>query len=464
MFCLFLKALLICKLTFTTANTIVMYFHNLLFTLFSPLSREVANIHRGYYQSLTHKILYILLCLYMLIRLIVTSVSLHFDIPGYFTYDVINRLIFYNTVLRKKYLALFFSFIPLFTLRLFYLIYLCPRSFVWEHLYDILGESKFLFVHLYSANLNVMLYVVRNRNQAYLQLNGCEKWAQWKIPKSSKLLHYPFLSRQLRVKIICITIVCEALTSLALFITVLFIFLTIYILTSDQSLTSAEVLLVIIDMSTFEVYIFITIHMALLVMFTLYLVCYIYVTQYWKLNRKLVTITDSFGRSASLSGSKISRVTAAYRASHTRLTNFILRYNSSLISKVIASYMANIMPFHAYGFVLVYFQHQDMPTFITVDISLVLFLFSSLPFIVNLAVTMVNKVISSSGRQLGVIFAYNSGNKRQQQSLDSRAAWNRESFKLSTYYQLVWRDENELAFTAGPTTTMNWKFLVKVNP
>lgn len=413
-------------------------------TLFTTLYRRMVIIHR--HQSPPHELMLILTYIYVFIRLIVTNYSLYFDVSAYFYYDIINRILFYETVLRKKYLAFFFSFIPLFSLRLLYLIYLRPDGLVAEHFYDLL---------------------VRNRNQAYLKLVATKiSWlpaklpmiwtARLKVPKSSKLLFYPSLRQKIRTKCLVIYLFFEVFATVGQLIFIFFFLLTIYNLAVrvKAAFTAAQILFVAFNVTTFAVYICFLLQTTFLTVVSLYIVCYVYTLEYSKLSRKLQKLTIT-GYSKYYSFARITRVTSAYRTAHTQFSIFILRFNSKTMSKIVVSYLYCIMPFHAYGIVMVYFQQRDLPTFLKLNLLLTLLFFAVVFLGICLTVTGVNKALSRSGPQLAAIFARNKADS-------GSTIWSREALKLATYFCMVWRSERELGFTVGQTTTMNWKLLVDV--
>lgn len=421
--------------------------------LFTTIYRHVLIINEQ--QPPPYQKLIIFTYIYVLVRLIITNYCLQFDVSIYFEYDVINRLIFYETILRKKYLPFFFSFIPVFSLRLLCLIYLYPDRLFWEHIYDLL---------------------IRNRNQAYLKLHNfastfncsTKHFSAWiprlKVPKSSKLLYYPFLSRKTRTRCIAIYLSFEVILTAIQQIFVLFFALAVINLktTLKISLTIAQALFVGFNALTFSVYVCFMMQVTALIVVNLCIVCYVYVLEYHKLNRKLQKIITSN------TVVKTIRLSFAYRSAHNRLTVFILHYNSNTMSKIVISYLFCIMPFHSYGLVMVYFQSRDLPTFLALNLTLTLFLLAAILFGINLAVTTVNKAVSSSGPLLGAIFARKPclvlvGNSHNNNKKVHTKIWITETLKLASYFELVWRRERELGFTAGQTTTMNWKFMVDVS-
>lgn len=407
---------------------------------FTTLYRRVVIIQR--HQPPPHKLLLTFTYIYVFLRLIVTSYSMYFDVASYFYYDVLNRLLFFESAFRKNYIVFFFSIIPIFSLRLLYLIYLCPDNLVSEHFYDL---------------------IVRNRNQAYLQFVKIKvswlpkKLSLWtphfKIPSSSKLLYYPFLREKVRTRCIAIYLFFEVFLAFAQLIFIFFFILTVYNLVSKTkiSFNVVQVFFVGLNVLTFGVYICFLIQTFTLTMVTLDLVCYIYILEYRKLSRKLQKLNN--GNSNSLR--KIIKVSARYRISHSKFTTFILCYNNSTMSKIIITYLSCIMPFHAYGIVMMYFQQSDLPTFLRLNLLLTLFFFAAIFFGISITMTGVNKALVSSGPQIGAIFAKSKG--------FGRTIWNREALKLSSYFSLIWRCDRELGFTVGQKTTLNWKFLVDVS-
>ncbi|KAH9405185.1 hypothetical protein TYRP_001026 [Tyrophagus putrescentiae] len=207
-------------------------------------------------------------------------------------------------------------------------------------------------------------------------------------------------------------------------------------------------------------------------MLTLYLVCHIYGDQYRRVNGKLAKVKATLSSSQSQhyisSSLKISLSARAFRTVHTRLTAFILQYNSSTVSKIISAYIYYMLPLHAYVSVLIYFQNRDMPFAFTVLLSLGMVIIWLNLMALNLVVARVNNDICRAGPILGAIFArkgvLDQGRRRRSILLNNtESIWSREALKLSTYYEMIWRSNKELAFTAGKTATMNWMFILDLS-
>ncbi len=90
--------------------------------------------------------------------------------------------------------------------------------------------------------------------------------------------------------------------------------------------------------------------------------------------------------------------------------------------------------------------------------------------LITLVVANVNAKICASGQILGSIFARKGVLALQRRKLsvnwvgNIESIWGRETLKLSTYYEMIWRNEKELAFTAGQMNKpMNFKFIFDVS-
>ena len=170
----------------------------------------------------------------------------------------------------------------------------------------------------------------------------------------------------------------------------------------------------------------------------------------------------------------LSRSMQNYRTAHSRLTVFILQFNKSIVSPVIAFYLHYYMPFHAYRFVATYYERPQLTlAFVRQSRFFSTFMWLFL-LVITLLTAKVNSRISSSGRTLGAIFARKGVLAVKMQRRPStnwtaggqplKSVWGlREALKLASYYELVWRSERELAFTAGQTDqSMNWRFILEV--
>ena len=429
--------------------------------LLGNLTRQVTTIHSGGLSPLCRR-LFILAYIIVLFRATATSVGLHFDIAAYFELDVINRQGFYQNPLRTKHIEYFLHFIPGFSARLFYLNYFAADGLVWSHLYDLVARNRD----------QVKLQWLRSSSEVFLSIWSAIKL---KISKSSKLLYYPNLKRKQRIRSMLICFAFEGMSTFTISFIVFFIVRTHYVRLIKEQLSAVQVLFIagIFLASAVEIALLFT--MIFLVMMTLVQVSLIYVDQYRKVNVKLAN--NAKDRLNSESGGdhqpnvfnslKTSLAATSFRTGHTRLTVFILHYNESTISKIIAATLHYILPFHAFVCVLIYFQSHDMPRPFIINLSFGLVILWLYLMALNLLVARVNNEISRSGPTVGAIFARKGVliDKGIQGSWFNNpiSTWSREALKLSTYYEMIWRCDKELAFTAGRTATMNWMFIVDVS-
>ncbi len=429
--------------------------------LLGNLTRQVTTIHGGGLSPLCRR-LFILAYIIVLFRATATSVGLHFDIAAYFELDVINRQGFYQNPLRTKHIEYFLHFIPGFSIRLFYLNYFAADSLVWSHLYDLVARNRD----------QVKLQWLRNSSEVFLSIWSAIKL---KISKSSKLFYYPNLKRKQRIRSMLICFAFEGMSTFTNSFIVFFMVRNHYVRLIKEQLSAVQVLFTagIFLASAVEIALLFT--MIFLVMMTLVQVSLIYVDQYRKVNGKLAHIAKDKLSSEScgdhqpnvFNSLKTSLAATSFRTGHTRLTVFILHYNESTISKIIAATLHYILPYHAFVCVLIYFQSHDMPRPFIINLSFGLVILWLYLMALNLLVARVNNEISRSGPTVGAIFARKGvlidkgiqGNWFNNPIL----TWNREALKLSTYYEMIWRCDKELAFTAGRTATMNWMFIVDVS-
>lgn len=130
-------------------------------------------------------------------------------------------------------------------------------------------------------------------------------------------------------------------------------------------------------------------------------------------------------------------------------------------------YLTYILPAHAYSTVLVYFQGDYLPAALRKQIILGLIVLWFFLIGITFFVARVNKEVASCGPTLGRLFAakgvFESRKPSSNWVSSSRSFWVREGLKLSSYYEMIWRAEKELAFTVGQVATLNWKFIGDVS-
>ncbi|KAH9408274.1 hypothetical protein TYRP_011945 [Tyrophagus putrescentiae] len=164
---------------------------------------------------------------------------------------------------------------------------------------------------------------------------------------------------------------------------------------------------------------------------------------------------------------QINQFSSKFRTSHTHLTVFILRYNNSIVSKVIAYYLHYVLPFHAYCIVYNVFRQSNLSRKTAIYNVLVMSLLWFFLMVITIVVAKVNDEICKSGPILGSVFAKKGvlmfSKRRRLSSIwvaNSETSWSREAIKLATCYEMIWRVDNQLTFTAGQMNlTMNWSFI-----
>ncbi len=390
------------------------------------------------------------------------SICLHWDIEVYFEFDLLHRQLYYLSPLRHKQIEYFLLFIPIFSTRLLYLLYFNGDSLVWEHLFDIIVR-----------NLEQVKWCRSKKTQGIFWSILCQVCLFPKISKSSILLYYPNLKQKLRKKCIVIYFVFEVLTTIMSFFGFFITLITFCDMVVKAQLSAVQVLYSTFFLAAALPQIILFSVMIFLIMLTLYLVCYIYVNQYLEVNSKLAKVkvilqTENGGHQHYIFSSlKTSLAGNAYRTSHTRLTAFILHYNRTTVSKIVSAYLQCVLPVHAFCVVLVYFRGHDISLPFTIHLIVgAIFLWLVL-MALTFVVARVNHKISLSGPILGEIFARKgvlAERRRQCNWFNScESVWSREALKLSTYYEMIWRCDKELAFTAGHSATMNWMFIVDVS-
>ncbi len=428
------------------------------------------------------------------VRMLATYVS---QLSFLFAYDPLNRPKSYETSVRSKVLTFtgscYFLFLLLFTA----LLYQNTDKTVWSHLNDLVARNReqvsFGWWRKRRRRSSESLNRRDSRRLSYQKLstwlNRLKTFPFYPqlqvLPPTAKLLHYPKLAERLRLRAVRICFVFELLMVAIYFyyLNILYFDLVGQLRKLGQPMTIAQLITTAFAYLSILHTAFYTYAGLLLVELVLYLVCTVYAGQYQNLNRDLERVkasmlkNDSFQNLSSNSYElqNLNRSTAVYRAGHTRLTVFILRFNGSLVSKVIAYYLHYYLPYHSYRLVYIYFQQRSLPLAIAINSYWFLLFMWLFLMIITLGVARTNGEIGRSGRALSALFArkglamrVNFDQKRQsyysaKESEAGRTIGHREALKLSTYFEMIWREEKQLAFTAGQTdTAMNWKFIFEV--
>ncbi len=185
------------------------------------------------------------------------------------------------------------------------------------------------------------------------------------------------------------------------------------------------------------------------------------------MNKKLIELEVKLENTESGGNDHINQATGEFRSTHTRLTVFVLRYNSSIVSRVIAYYLHYVLPFHAYCIVYNVYRQKYLSFKLAMYNIAVLVLLWFFLLVITSVVTKVNDEICKSGPTLGAVFARKgvlmSAKKRlsKGRAANSGSSWSREAIKLATCYEMIWRVDKQLAFTAN-CQTVNWSFIWEV--
>ena len=289
-----------------------------------------------------------------------------------------------------------------------------------------------------------------------------------------KLRYYPDLELNLRIRCIKVFYVFELLTNFFLVFFFVSDVLSLYSYATERTSLDAPLhilsnILLHID-SSFSNYL--TDVMYITVVFIFYLVCHVYVAQFSLVNSRLTKVKERLSAGGGGGGRSYHlffRVVSVYRVSHAHLTVFILQFNQNVVSKFFSSYIYLILPYRAYSDTVKYFQlstqksYSLIITFLIIQVTNWFFLTLMTSFVAK-----VNTKISCSGRDLAAIFAgkgflATGGGKQHNWAHRFESIWSRETLKLATYFEMIWRSEKELAFTAGQHKTMNWKFILDVS-
>lgn len=445
-------------------------FKNIIIALFSIIYRETVQL-QGKGHSTQYKLLVFTLNLYVLITFLVNSICVYYDTPAYFNYDVLGASIQETTTQNKSF---FFvdCIIPLLFMRGIFIWYFNKHPFVYKHFYDLIVRNR--------DQLVFKLWAQPSRNDRQRVQNWFTRQVKLfsphlkVVPSSAKLHYYPDLAQKERFTVLFITSFSEAYTTILQLFFIISHFLNTYKkIVDSKAFTTGQLFVFLLYnfLSRLSAYLLNILYFILPI--TVYLVSYIYVRQYrkvnWKLHQsKVKWCTDDHHLHHHLNSLMISRAANAYRTTHSRLTVFILRYNSSIISKCMSAYMYT-MPVQAYQSVFLYNQMRNLPLiYLLHHFSAVFFRWFFFIIFISL-IAKVNNVIDSKGKHLGAIFArkgilaHGFGRRRVHWVNNSEAIWHREGIKLATYYEMVWRSENELAFTAGQRWVVNWKFIADVS-
>ena len=442
-------------------------FKSILRSFFSNLHSQVVTINRGG-RSPSPFLLFILVYLLYIGRSMTVTACLYYNITAYFKVDVESGIVLYKPAFRSKHLTSFFmTLTKVFSLHLFWLLYVTPDSQVWSHLYDIVVRNR------YQTDLQWWSSPAVNRkpvvNHWFSQLAFFRP--RLKISKFFKLSYYSFLEENFRKKCILICLIFEILTTFTLFFLSTIALLHFYSTLAKLSLEFFQIIFLIVLFPILLLYAYITLTMNFLVILVIFLVCHIYSELYRRVNRNLAKTKLKLNKKTHLlywTLIQFNRAGISFRADHCRLTVFILHFSSSTVSKIIACFLVYIIPCHSYYLMLAYFKLDNIPRNIVQTLFLVIIVWWLFLMVITINVAKVNKKICSSGQTLSAIFArkgvFVAKQKQYSWVNNLGSIWRREVLKLSTYYELIWRTDKKLAFTAGQMDIpMDWKFVLDVS-
>ena len=437
----------------STLKTIVHFF-------FRNLHSQVVTIHSKGLSQFFRLLIY-LSYFFIFFRSSISSFCAYYNYSEYFEIDVELRHRIYRQARRTHITYFALLYVTLFTARLFCLLYLNVDKVVWEHLYDlIICNEEQIKLQLKRDNQ-------RTTSGWFCQLIVLFR-LRFTVHTSSQLKYYPFLEQSLRVRCLLAYYVFELMTTLFLsYIASLFVNYIFIVGSFWRWLNDVQRLFYIVVIFTFILYSYFNYVLYFLVPLILYLVCYIYAIQYRKVNRKLTMLMGKLKSTEEGGDDQINQFSSKFRTSHTHLTVFILRYNNSIVSKVIAYYLHYVLPFHAYCIVYNVFRQSNLSRKTAIYNVLVMSLLWFFLMVITIVVAKVNDEICKSGPILGSVFAKKGvlmfSKRRRLSSIwvaNSETSWSREAIKLATCYEMIWRVDNQLTFTAGQMNlTMNWSFI-----
>ena len=438
--------------------------------LFSNLHLQVVIIH-GKGIPILFRLLIILSYFFLLSRCILTLLCTYFNISAYFNIDLFFKWNVYRS--RHTYYTYFIIlFYSLFPARLFYLLYFNVDKVVWDHLYDLVVNNR------EQLKIQFKLQQCKRRRVSRKWLSRLLDFFRLRLKVSfGKLIYYPFLGSSLRIRCLLVYYTFELITTILVQMAVYrwadYTF-WLFFHPINRNLTTVQLLFCFVADFTIRLLFYFYFMFYLLVPLIFYLVLKIYAVQVRQVNSKLKELKDKLEstESGERGNDHINQAFRTYRAVHSRLTVFILRFSSSVVSKVIAYYLHYVLPAHAFAFVYFVYRGKSSWLYSLNGLVLLLIYTSFFLLVITIFVPKVNNAICKSGPTLGSIFARKgvliSTAKRRQGSknwvANTESSWSREAIKLATYYEMVWRVDKELTITAGSmNATVDWKFLWEVS-
>ncbi len=471
--------------------------HHLIPYLIRLIHWQAVTIHRiaianNSRQNDTHLSLHLFRAFFSLALLVSTgrdlagTFAVYFHLPEYFKLDYAFDETYFEsedyTPRLVIVVTLIGSFATLFDGRLFELLYFRPDRVVWLALYDLMVRNR--------EQLKMRLWLKSNQSSqsSWLGLGGerlLKMIPSFQVfPKTQEnshssppLLYYPKLKEGDRLRCLFVLALFELTVATKVYRNLLNIVGHYLVVRGGYTAVQLHFLnVVLLSALLFD---FVSSTARYLTALSIGLLCSVCDKEYREVNQNLEKIKNSLSKLYSLNTFELRRATTAYRTAHTRLTAFILRFNESTVSQVISYYIHYVIPLHALvsEFTIFKWQKSEISGVKTVNgrlrdsliVDPLTYLDLWLLFLATTFLTArLNARISSSGPTLATILAKRSllTSKRCAKKCARRfqcALWNRELLKLANYYELVWRSEKPLAFTAGRlNATMDWKYVFEV--
>ena len=342
------------------------------------------------------------------------------------------------------------TFSAIFDWRVYLLFYFTPSRLVWSHLYDLVvrnrEQASFKLWHFVPPEQQQTTENRENENETRENAqNWLTKFKHLFRPTfelTSSLQHYPQLEAKLRIKLLLIAAILELIITPTVLYPFYHFALNQIVDNGDHRYTTLQLVYYYLVKAMTRFYVATYSMLYYLVKLITCVLCTLYAAQYRALNFRLKQVKDDLQK---MDSATLSRLTEAYRAEHIRLTAFILHLNESTISKVIVYYIHYVVPYHAFETVRLYLQRRRFTPSEWLYQSYYMFNLTLLLLVITFFTARKRKSSWASSSQ--------------------EASWaNREVVSLSLHYEVIWRAEKELAFTAGVNSvTMNWSYVWEVN-
>ena len=450
--------------------------HKIIRLLYSTLARQVAAIHSEGGRSLFRLIFGTVFPLFF-IRRLTFLVSAIFRLPYYFQLDLAYKATYDETEYLQFNINDFLinTFSAIFDWRVYLLFYFTPSRRVWSHLYDLVvrnrEQASFKLWHFVPPEQQ---QTTENRENENETRENAQNWlTQFKhlfrptFELTSSLVHYPQLEAKLRIKLLLIAAILELIITPTVLYPFYHFALNQIVDNSDHRYTTLQLVYYYLVKAMTRFYVATYSMLYYLVKLITCVLCTLYAAQYRALNFRLKQVKDDLQK---MDSATLSRLTEAYRAEHIRLTAFILHLNESTVSKIIVYYIHYVVPYHAFETVRLYLQRRRFTPSEWLYQSYYMFNLTLLLLVITFFTARANDQVAASGPVVASILARKGlmvARKRKSSwaSSSQEASWaNREVVSLSLHYEVIWRAEKELAFTAGVNSvTMNWSYVWEVN-